>query len=466
MTSDLHAQLRDLAADAPAPAPGGSGELWRAGKRRQRRRTAAGVVAACAVVLAGVGGVSTVHPSTAGFAQAPVTAPNGPSRLPDRFHTPSRWLPTTAEAGPVGPLALVITAQEEHDLVGSEPGYVGVSAVTGEYRFLSLPDLPRTVDGAWGDELALSPDGSKVGYWYGGYHDAEFSTLHPEGIAVYDTITGDIVRHSIEAPWRIQAEQPVWVGDKLWISWFEQKKGEPGSGFNGRTVIWDFESDEFRDLPGADVWMPDPIAAAHGSWVQGTETGTRVIDRNGRVVRNIAIAGRYEGAVVLSPDGSHLATRRDPDGNPSTFTDEPAPLLVGAATEELSYEEQHAGVACKVCPPIKLREVPDSKDLSLVGWRDDRRLVVIQQEQVSPEKFSWSYRSLDPTTGQLSDLVEPEGLGSGNFVVAADAWSWPTWDAPAPDEPVSPRAVLGWSLAASTVLGLVALRIWRRRERG
>lgn len=451
MTSDLHARLHDLTADAPAPSPALAGDLWRAGKRRQRRSRAAGALGVLALV-AGLGGVGvTVQDSR--LTPAPPAANERVPRLPAQLHEVSPWLPTTEEAGPIGPLALVVTGMMELDLVGGQPAYVGVSALTGAYRFLSLPDLPAGGDGATGDGIALSPDGTKVAYWYGGSYDEEFAALHPVGIAVYDTVTGDLKRHPIEAPWRIQAEKPVWVGDKVWISWFENIRDEPGAGENGQTASWSPEADELRRLPGS-VWLPQDTGVAGGQVVSERRGAVRILDADGAVLRSVRPRGQYEGQLMLSPGGERLVGRADPDGDPSSFSDEPAPVLTA---------EVPAG--CDGCV-VDLEEVSGTDQLWPVGWRDDDHLVVTEQERVAAEEYRWSYRSLDLTTGKVTELVDPGGLGNGNYLFAGDAWTWETWDAPPPDDPIDPRAVLGGGLALALVSGLGAAVLWRRSRVG
>ncbi|HSX69152.1 hypothetical protein [Nocardioides sp.] len=461
MTEQLHQRLADLAGDVASPGPADPAVLWRAGKRRQRRRTAAAGLAACAV-LAGIGATGLALPGT-GLVTTPVPAVQGDTlRVPDRLHVPSAWLPTTAEEGPIGPLALVITGGVERDLVGGETAYVGVSAVTGQYRFLSLPGL-STTGGAWGDTIALSADGRKLAYWYGGGgHSADEFAIEADGIAVYDTVTGDVVRRAIDSPHGIGGERPAWVGDKVWVSWFERVEGDPSSGVNGRTMSWDPETDRMERLPGGVV-LPGEMATTTGSRaVLSGRSGVTILDARGRTERTVKVARGWEGELLLSPGGTMLAGRHDPDGDPSSYSNEPAPVLVGPASEAEAARLQ-SGAVCKVCPAVRLDQVPRSTGLTPVAWRDEEHLVVTRVADRNTDHERWEYVVLDVETGAVDEFIEPaRATGSGNHLFAADAWTWPTWDAPAPDAPLNPRVVLGVGLVIVLASGLGSLLLWRR----
>lgn len=466
MTEQLHQRLADLAGDAASPAPVDPAGLWRTGKRRQRRRTAAAGLAACAIV-AGIGATGLALPGT-GLVATPEPAMQGDTlRVPEQLHKPSSWLPTTEEEGPIGPLALVITGGVERDLIGSEPAYVGVSAVTGAYRFVSLPGLNPS-GGTWGDEIALNWDGTKLAYWYGGPERAadDMMAIPADGIAVYDTVTGEVVRHPITAPHGIRGEQPTWVGDRVWVSWFERVKDDPNTGVNGRTISWDPETDRMERLPRS-VLLPGEFPPGPGSLAAlTTETGVRIVDERGRTQRTVTVAPGWEGNLLLSPDGTRLAGRRDPDGDPSSFSNEPAPVLIGPASEADGYEDEN-GARCKVCPPVKLTEVPDSSAYTPVAWRDEEHLVVTRLEDRNTDHERWAYALLDVETGEVDDLIEPaDATGGGNYRFAAAAWSWPTWDAPEPAAPMNPRFVLSGGLALALASGLSAVVLWRRSRVG
>ena len=156
MATDLGDRLGDLASHTPPGSP--PADLWQRGVRRGRlaRAGAAGMVVAL-VALLGLGGWSWRLDHTRVEPVAPQEAPH----LPDRFYTPSPWLP--AFDGPPGPLVAVMTSARK-SLLHTGVGLVGVTAATGQYGFLDLPDAtvnPGLSDG-W---VSIAPDGGHVAYW-------------------------------------------------------------------------------------------------------------------------------------------------------------------------------------------------------------------------------------------------------------------------------------------------------------
>src|SRR5262245_59517516 len=178
----LQDRLADLAEDAPPPRP--APELWDRGLRYRRRRwTGTAVVAAVAAVALLVLGTATWLRSSS---DEPLPA-GSPAAMPDHLYAASGWLPGTDRAGPLGPIAALVPTVR-HTWTGDENGVVGVSATTGEYRFVDLPGLAvdDALDGSW----SLSPDGRFIAYLYrdDGAHVAPGAAT---GVALYDTSTGD-----------------------------------------------------------------------------------------------------------------------------------------------------------------------------------------------------------------------------------------------------------------------------------
>jgi len=142
VTTELRHRLTELADDAPAgvPAPG---DLWDRGRRYERRRRAGttGIAVACVLLVSLVFGATwqrgEVDPQPAGEP--------GQVYLPDHFYVPSPWTTGTAEAGPLGRLVAIFGANRK-TWRSENMGIVGVSATTGEYRFLDLPDYATQDD--------------------------------------------------------------------------------------------------------------------------------------------------------------------------------------------------------------------------------------------------------------------------------------------------------------------------------
>ena len=144
MTMDLRERLGALADAAPTTVS--TPDLWRRGRRRQVRRALAATVAIAAVsTIVGIGGATIARKVES---IGPVTSPSERMRLPDRFFSPSPWLKGTDDTGPIGPL-VAVTYTVRRSWRSSSNGLVGVSATTGEYRFLDLPGWGRPTSTTW-----------------------------------------------------------------------------------------------------------------------------------------------------------------------------------------------------------------------------------------------------------------------------------------------------------------------------
>src|ERR1700712_2626240 len=130
----LHDRLTDLAQDAPAgpPVP----QLWDRGMRYRRRRR----LGTCVVLLAAVLALVSLTSLSWVRARHDALPLRSPGALPDQLYAPSPWLPDTA-GHPLGRLAAVIRADRHTWSGASDRELVGVSATSGEYRFLDLPHL-------------------------------------------------------------------------------------------------------------------------------------------------------------------------------------------------------------------------------------------------------------------------------------------------------------------------------------
>ncbi|HSV39057.1 MAG TPA: hypothetical protein VLI04_09880, partial [Nocardioidaceae bacterium] len=178
MASSLREALDDVASDVDSPIP--PDDLWQRGRRRHRTRVAAGALAGTALVAALAGSWSVVSPPerTAPF----VDVPDAELALPDHLYDVPRFVPGTADAGPPGPVAALVDTSSR-GWWGSGRFFVTVSAVDGGYRYLDLPDVDTT---EW---AVLSPDGRSVAY--------TFKTASASGVAVYSTLSGDVVRQEL-----------------------------------------------------------------------------------------------------------------------------------------------------------------------------------------------------------------------------------------------------------------------------
>ncbi|MFC6345445.1 hypothetical protein ACFP8W_25900, partial [Nocardioides hankookensis] len=102
--------------------------------------------------------------------------------------------------------------------------------------------------------------------------------------------------------------------------------------------------------------------------------------------------------------------------------------------------------------------IPGVRALAVVGWRDDDHVVVVDRDG--------RYASVDVDTGASQPLVTVDSgaVWDPRLQVAADAWSAPTFAAPAPPDPMS-RLLVAEIAVFVVVLGAGAILLWRRRVR-
>jgi hypothetical protein len=446
MSSDLHQQLADLAGAAPTPAPGGAAELWSAGKRRHRRRTAAGVLAAAAL-FAGMGSIGVALPGDVSTADPAAVAPSGASRLPDHLYAPSQWLKGTADVGPIGPLAVVIGGQFRHET--DAPGLVGVSAVTGEYAFLDLPGRHST-DLAEISEIAVSADGTRVAYWYGAPKVERDFGVPADGVAVYDTVTGKVARHAIASPTTLLGDTLVWVGDRVVLSAYDADPASRSAAKDGRTAIWRPDDNTFTVLPKMiEAWE---VSVARQRLVAAGGRTMSLIALNGDVQR-VPLSVLQDGEVFVSADGRQVVTRRDPD-NANEQGSATAHVLVGS-------------LAGRPTPatPVALHDVAGPKVHEVLGWRDGAHVVVVPEVKGDGP---FEYASIDISSGRVETLVvSGPNAGGGNYAFPSDAWTWQPKHVTEPDWPLDGRVLPGVLGAGALLLLGLAFVTWRRsRVRG
>jgi hypothetical protein len=435
----LHDRLADLADHAPAGGP--VPDLWERGERYHRRRRAgtAVIVATAVVLMAVVAGVSWQR-----AAPVPVPAPaRGPVGLPDRMWTPSRWLPTAERPGQL----VAITPADRGTWAGARPGLVGVSASSGDYAFLDLPDA----DMESGGELA--PDGRHVAYWLtGATTGTPLRRSGPvTGVAVIDTTTGEVSRHWIRTEHGLQPDFLVWADAETLVFSAGQIGGgddDPGSGPStstfGAVIAWRL-GEEPRRVPGVEPGS-DLAGAGHGRILIGT-----VSDRAGRehLLVDLADPGRarhvdvprFAGAieplhfVALGPVGTQVA------------------LVPGSRTPH----------RVKAGSVENLAEIPGTEStLGVVDWTD--RDTIVTLGIADGWERSGLYR-VSVTTGRSRKIVRLDAdAGPGAWQFATDLLDAPSVAARRPPTPLDPRVTAGLSVSV-VVAALGALVLWRRRVR-
>lgn len=435
--STLHERLGDLAGSAPVPPP--DPDLWDRARRYHRRRRAgtAAIAAACVLAVLALVGVDTWQRSP-GIEPA---APGAEPALPSRFWEPSPWLPGN-DGEPMGPLAALMET-ERKSLLSSGPGVVGVSASTGEYRFLDLPDDAHVV----GSGYALSPDGGRVAYWLTGEPSGDPQTgggqsLPVIGLAVWDPTTGEVARHEVETEHGLAPYDLLWADrTRLVVGWGHYRVGDsaPVREQGGST-----------DRVGLRVWE---IGEPEGPRAIGTDAGLDGSNGNGRMlisvnkrpVLDVASGERggpdlrnkpLLGVSALSPDGAAIAYPRG-KGNPGRLV---------VATD--------AGIS----EPLVADEV-----WSAVGWVDDDTIAFVTRD-LDQDPIPATIETISLSTGERAELIDAGGFQAWPGNLASDLLAVEPRDFAEPASPWNPRVVAGL-LGSAVPLALMWLVGWRRRAR-
>ena len=437
----LHDRLADLADEAPTslPAPG----LWDRGRRYHRRRRAGtlAIVAAALVVLVLLGGVSWQR-------SAPEPAPAaGHVGLPDRVWTPSPWLPNTDAPGRL----IAVTTSDRGSWKGMHPGVVGISATTGEYAFLDLPDAE--LDHL--DTAAVSPDGRRVAYWITGETTGTPNSASGPvtGVAVFDADTGGVSRHWIRTAHGVYLDFLAWADPETVVFSAGQIRGgddasdmAQSSGRVGRVMSWS---------PGSE---PEPVpGVAPGASLIGASHGRIVVDTGssepGRTYRLIDLTSPSRGRFLGIPGISGSV-----NGLPFVALDASG-RRIALVPGHRNPNRVRAGLVGD------LHEVPNSRATwGVLDWLDARTIVTLRRTGNPPEEGSGLFR-VSVSSGESRELVRfvADSFGGG-WQFATDLLDAPSVHAEQPPSPMDPRWTAG--LAAGAVLAAgVALVLWRRRVR-
>lgn len=439
----LHEHLAALADQAPygdPPAP----DLWDRGRRIARRRRWGTAAIALAMVL----GVASLAGADWWRARPEIAPATGTAALPDRIWAPSPWLDGTDDAGELGVLAAIQQATR-NGWTGSDEGFVGISASTGEYRFLDLPDQAIPA----GTAAALAPDGRHVAYWYSGAtrespHDSQGPAA--TGIAVYDTTTGDVVRHAIPTDHGLAPSALAWLdADRVLLSYGQWVGGRDDSDMaqsrskdDTGLLVWDFTE---RAAPGPLAGIGGRLvdlesAPGDGTLLVGTgrrfiwldvDTGQRQVFRL-RPGRSILYVAAVDGG------GSRVAW---PGGNHN-----PNKIRIGAVS---------GGI-------VEGTIVPDSgRTFSVLRWLDHDHVAAVRR--VGGGYSASALMSVDVTSGASEELLRyPAGTYGSVTQLAADLVGQPTVPGIEPQHPMDPRAVAG-GLAVVVGCGIGGIVLWRRR---
>lgn len=451
MTMHVKDRLERLSDEAPRQL-GAPADIWRRGRRRQVRQWLAG--AGALVVIAVLGGVA-LGPVLTPRGVEVASSPDAELRLPDVIREPGAWEP--AFDGPPGPL-VAVGPGVRGGLLNERNAWWGVSATTGESRFLDLPDA---VVGSEADP-ALSEDGRLLAYWYTGPTTAEpilqGDADPPVGVAVLDLVTGDVQRWDTGTPHGLMTAGLVWAGEVLWWVGGDYTTGgteeERGGRASARLVVhtWDPRSDERRTREGVGESMYASGSAPGGALVPGGRWLRLLV--GDEVARRISVDQdllfQESSAPALSPSGLLAGVLNE---DPSVFDDAPHPVLVGEVDADADTDTD----------AVRLSPVGDVLAWSVLGWRSPTRVVV---DGTTTSQGTRRVRAQVVDIGS-GDVVETLAEFHGNVPDSFASQVWSAEVVEAPDAPFAPdHRLVGLCLAGAVLL---LVRLWlavrRRRDR-
>lgn len=446
----LQERMADLADDVVDVVP--PGDLWAAERHRMvvvRRSTL--LVAAVTLALVGLllgGAWRAAQPP-------PPAAPRGEVGLPDRLFTPSPWLPT-AQGGELGRLVALVSAEQGTWWRG-RPGVVGVSALTGEYAFLDLPNMAD-------EPVALAPDGRHVAFWTVGTPSGS-PTVDPSGpitgLSVYDAATGAVQHVEVPTEHGLEVGEGMFFADAntlvISLGQILGGVGDPdmhqSSSRSMPTLVWRLGA----AAPTPEEWdqrvdaMVPFVAARDGVvWADGrlVRAGTPPAVRAARIGPGL-VASHQTPVVALGPDARRIARV----GGAGLSGRSPNRVTVWSVRE--------GSDACCTRGVV----VPGSRGtFGVVSWLDDEHLAVMQGP-LTDGGYQVTLNSLDRATGEAALLVELDGPPSGDLLAwqfAADLLTAPSVTGQKPPEPWDPRLVAA-GVGCLLVAAVVAL--WRVRRR-
>ena len=345
--------------------------------------------------------------SPAGPETFPVSAvaADGAPAIPREIVVPPPDLPSTGEAGPIGPLAVVFGAGRTADTAsGLRSGLVGVSAMTGEYRFVDLPGRAYAEHGGV-TFVELSPRGRRIAYRIG-------TPDRVDGFASLDTVTGQVDVRRIPSRFGLSARVVTWVSERTVLLRYAKTQRSGDGGLEpGRTTY-------VRWTPGG------PFR---------------------RVGRPAATVVRWQRYGVLNTEVSPGGTR--------------------AAGHLGAGPQLHLVVADSLRPPVRPRRLRVGMPVWLIlRWADERHLLVRAGRR--PDRVG--VHRVDVVTGETELLVrEDVGRTSPPPRYASELWAAPTVERPTPDPAGAGERVADgrtWVVAALTGTGLLlGIALGRRR---
>lgn len=454
---DRLARLADGEVSAPTPRPD---DLWKRGRRWQRRRRVFAAVTGAAVVVLASGLVTSVLPfMDTGAPDAGPAANEVAPRIPDRLFEPSPWLGTL----PDEPVVAVMDALRG-SWRGTDLGLVGISALTGEYGFLDLPDRA-------GDAVALSPDGERLAYWLAGEPAGEpqvdFGQTRPTvGVVVRDLRTGEEHRHHVETEHGLRGWSLFWMDEDTLVFDYGQftvgasapEEDQGGSVSEGALwwrpgesapVKWPWR----RQVPSVEFW------SARDGDLLGTDGEAGLIMLDAGQGKRTPVQGDA-GAEVSSSQVSTVALGPD--------------MQVALIGSKRSQQTPNRVWVSRLTPQGEGLALADRtaipgvrKAYGLLGWRDGDLLAMmtVAGEGTAPDRTG--VVAVDPATGDRHPVVTESGeTGLSSWQLARGLLETAeVVEGRQPPDPLDPRLAVALWAGGLVVVVLGAFLVWRRRGR-
>jgi hypothetical protein len=449
--ADVVDRLERLAVHAPGGAIDPDA-VWTHGRRRQRVRLGAALAAVVAVGLLG----TTATPLLIERAQRVEPAGSDDRMvLPDVIRQPGGWEPQFPSTP--GRLSAVGIGTRG-GLLSDHTAAWGLSATTGESRFLDLPDAVFDHEA----EPVLSADGRRLAYWIAGDISGESlrSTAgldHDDvvGVAVMDLTTGEVERWEDEAVNGLSVRGMAWAGDTLWWTagtLTSLRDGGTHSLNTTHTWRWGSTPRLLEDLPD-DVSLttasidPRGFLSSHGT----AATGASRVDLTGEVTTIRFVTDEAVSSPHLAPDGRRVAGMEQ--GRQARVVLADLPLLVGTIEGSRAVMDRVNPVAAEM----------------VVGWRSPTEVVLLHGSPGGDTDGDGIRETRELWVADLSDLDRP-GFAPWIWVqahampqFAADALAGDV--VPAPDAPFAPDPrLVGLGLLVAAFVGWrIAVRVRSRR---
>ena len=463
MTQLLRDGLRDLAEDAPVVSP--DADTWALAQRSRRRRLAGGIAAGTAgvlVVVAAAAGMVVPSLRQGSDTTGQPTYDASQLALPTQISQPSPWESGTADAGPLGPIAVLGEDLGRHTSWFHTAGsYYGISAADGTYRYLDLPGVNPEVGGT----PALSPDGSHIAYFTAPPPSAD--PVNITGYAIYDALAGTSTDHTLPALGDLRPRLLLWspAGDRVLAIY--DGLDPPTSGDRVvRAVLLSLDDGTSQNVPLPSIarargvtiaWGSGGIAFWHAPTVVVLDPATGALGHSPVASRG----ARHSRDLTWSPDGSQLAVT-------ALFSDPGGPFLEVNSLGAFAPPPDAGLTPANRSSNGITRVSPFDAVYQQLGWRDGTQVLVLglpTEELAEREDSVPGIYSINIATGDYERLASVS-LDDDAWIrgIATTLGANTFADRPGPTDHADPRAVWARVAALLFVAAMVGLVILQTRR--